>query len=289
MHSWNNGPTLLDDVLPRPDHKHEMALLMTEFDVPLKNTMKAKMDAGEVAIGMVVRIMRGTEIAAVAKSAGFDSLYIDLEHCSFSPETISQICLTSAALGVTPLVRLAGLDQAEISRTLSIGAQGIIVPHIETRTEIEAVVDAAKFAPVGNRSLLGMNHATLFRSGPAKETMRRMNDTTLVVSMIESAKAIENVEDIASVEGLDMLFLGTNDLCGAYGVPGEYDHPRIREAYEHVAKVCRDKGKHLGIGGLTSRPDIVKTLISLGARYMSAGSDTAFLMSGATAAAKAFR
>lgn len=278
------GPTVLGPILGM-----QMAKRMTEIDVPLKNALKVKMDAGDLAIGMVVRIMRGTEIAAVAKSAGFDSLYIDLEHCSFSAETISQICLTSAALGVTPLVRLAGLDQAEISRTLSIGAQGIIVPHIERRAEIEAVVEAAKFAPIGNRSLLGMNHATLFRSGPAKETMRKMNDATLVVSMIESAKAVENVEDIASVEGLDMLFLGTNDLCGAYGVPGEYDHPRIREAFEHVAKVCRAKGKHLGIGGLTSRPDIVQTLIGLGARFMSAGSDTAFLMSGATAAAKAFR
>lgn len=262
---------------------------MEHIDIPLKNAMKAKMDAGHLTVGMIVRIMRGPEIVAIARSAGFDSLYIDLEHCSFSAETISQICMTATALGVTPLVRLAGLDQAEISRTLSTGAQGVIVPHIETRAEVESVVEAAKFPPQGNRSLLGMNHATLFQSRPAKETMRKMNEETLVVSMIESAKAVENVEDIASVDGLDMLFLGTNDLCGSYGVPGEYEHPRIREAFEHVAKVCRSKGKHLGIGGLNSRPDLAREMIKLGACYMSAGSDTGFLMSAATAAAKTFR
>lgn len=82
------------------------------------------MEAGQLVVGMIVRIMRGVEIAAIAKSAGFDSLYIDLEHCSFSTETISAICMTAVGLGVTPLVRLPGLDKAEISRTLSIGAQG---------------------------------------------------------------------------------------------------------------------------------------------------------------------
>lgn len=262
---------------------------MDHPDIPLKNVMKAKMDAGHLVVGMIVRIMRGVEVAAIARSAGFDSLYIDLEHCSFSSESISSICMTAAALGITPLVRLPGLDKAEISRTLSVGAQGIIVPHIETRAEIEAAVEAAKFAPLGDRSLLGMNHATLFRSLPAKETMRRMNAETLVVSMIESAKAVENVDDIASVDGLDMLFVGTNDLCGSFGVPGEHDHPRVWEAYEHIANVCQARGKHLGVGGLNSRPDLAQEAFRLGARYMSAGSDTGFLMSAASAAAKAFR
>jgi 2-keto-3-deoxy-L-rhamnonate aldolase RhmA len=262
---------------------------MESLELSARNLMKAKMESGGLAVGMIVRLMRGVEIAAIAKSAGFDSLYIDLEHCSFSLETVSQISLTAAALGVTPLVRVAGLDKADISRTLEAGAQGIIVPHLETRAQAEDVVDAAKFPPKGSRSLLGANPHTLFRGGPAAEIMQRMNEATLVAGMIESVLAVENAEDIASVDGMDMLLVGTNDLCNSLGIPGELDHPRVREAYDHVAAACHAKGKHLGVGGLNSRPDIAKELIRAGARYVSAGSDTGLLMSAATATAQSFR
>ena len=250
--------------------------------------MKAKMESGGLAVGMIVRLMRNVEIAAIAKSAGFDCLYIDLEHCSFSLETVSQICLTAVALGVTPLVRVAGHDPADISRTLEAGAQGIIVPHLESRAQAVNIVDAALYPPAGGRSLLATNPHTLFRGGPAAETMQKMNVAILVVGMIESVTAVDNAEDIASVDGLDMLLVGTNDLCISLGVPGELGHSRVREAYEHVAAACRAKGKHLGVGGLNTRPDIAKDMIALGAHYVSAGSDTGFLMSAATAAAKAF-
>jgi 2-keto-3-deoxy-L-rhamnonate aldolase RhmA len=238
---------------------------------------------------MIIRLMRGVEIAAIARSAGFDCVYIDLEHCSFSLETVGQISMAATALGVTPLVRIPGLAGADVSRTLEAGAQGVIVPHLETRSQAEEVVDAALFPPQGSRSLLGANPHTLFRAGPAAETMRRMNEATLVAVMIESTLAVENVDDIASVDGVDMLLVGTNDLCSSLGVPGAYDHPRIREAYEHVAAVCRARGKHLGVGGLNSRPDIAKEIIGLGARYVSAGSDTGFLTSAATATAQSYR
>lgn len=262
---------------------------MHNSDNPIVNHMKKKMDSGQLAVGMVVRLMRGVEIAAIAKSAGFDSLYIDLEHCSFSLETVSQISMTAAALGVTPLVRVPGVNQAEISRTLEAGAQGIIVPHVENKAQAEEVAEAVRFPPAGRRSLLGANPHTLFRSGPAAETMKLMDEATLFIGMIESATAVENADEIASTVGLDMLLVGTNDLCVSFGIPGQLDHPRIREAYEHVAAACKSRGKHLGIGGLNTRPDIAKEMIALGGRYVSAGSDTGFLMSAATATAATYR
>jgi len=254
-----------------------------------RNIMKERMQAGDLAVGMIVRVMRGVEIAAIARSAGFDSLYIDLEHCSFSLETVSQICLTATALGVTPLVRVPGHDQAGISRTLEAGAQGIIVPHLDTRAQAEQAVEAAKFPPLGSRSLLGANPHTLFRAGPAVETMRNMNEATLVAAMIESVTAVENAGEIASVEGLDLLLVGTNDLCNSLGMPGQLDSPRVLDAYEAVATACRKHGKHLGVGGLSQRPDVAREIVRKGARYVSAGSDTGFLMSAATERASAFR
>ncbi len=247
------------------------------------------MHSGELAVGMIVRLLRGVEVAAIARSAGFDCLYIDLEHCSFSLETVSQISIAAAALGVSPLVRVAGKDKAEIGRTLETGAQGIIVPHVETRAEAEMIVEAARFAPAGDRSLLATNAHTLFRGGPAAETMAKMNEATLVVGMIESVSAVERADDIASVAGLDMLLVGTNDLCNSLGVPGQLDHPSVAEAYRHVAAACQNAGTFLGVGGLNSRPEVAKEMIALGARYVSAGSDTGFLMSAASLAAKTFR
>lgn len=258
-------------------------------EITQTNAMKAKLQAGGLALGFILRMVSNVQVAAVAKSAGFDCLYIDLEHCSFSLETVSQICMTATALGVTPLVRVPGQDPATISRTLESGAQGVIIPHLETRAEADAVVAAAKFPPLGNRSLLGLNPHTLFRVGPAAETMRQMNEATLVVAMIESGVAVENADAIASVEGIDMLLVGTNDLCNSMGIPGQLDHPRVREAYVRVAEACARHGKHLGVGGLNSRPDIAREMVALGGRYVSAGSDAGFLMAAATATAATYR
>ena len=262
---------------------------MTSPENPNPNRMKQKMQGGELAVGMIVRLMRGVEIAAVAKSAGFDCLYIDLEHCAFSLETVSQICMTATALGVTPMVRVAGLDPALIGRTLEAGAQGIILPHLETRADAEMLVAATKFPPMGHRSLLGINAHTLFRGGPAAELMPKMNAATLVAGMIESVQAVANADDIASVDGMDMLLVGANDLCNSLGVPGQLDHPTLRACFEKVAAACKRHGKHLGVGGLNSRPEIAKEMIALGASYVSAGSDTGFLMAAATATATLFR
>lgn len=247
------------------------------------------MAAGELAVGMIARMLRGVEIAAVARNAGFDCLYIDLEHNSFSLETVGQISIAATALGITPVVRVPGLDPAQISRTLETGAQGIIIPHMETRADAEKVVEAAKFPPLGNRSLLGINPHTLFKGGPAAEIMEKMNRETLVAGMIESMTAVENADEIAAVEGIDMLLVGTNGLCNSLGVPGQHDHAGVREAYAHVAATCRRHGKFLGVGGLNSRPEIAKEMIGLGAHYVSAGSDTGFLMSAATATAQLYR
>jgi 2-keto-3-deoxy-L-rhamnonate aldolase RhmA len=258
-------------------------------EITQANAMKAKMQAGGLAMGMILRMVSNVQIAAVAKSAGFDCLYIDLEHCSFSLESVSQICMMATSLGVTPMVRVPGHDPAMISRTLEAGAQGIIIPHLDTKAEAEAVVRAAKLPPLGNRSLLGLNPHTLFRVGPAAETMRQMNEATLVVAMIESVTALENAEEIASVVGMDMLLVGTNDLCNSLGIPGQLDHPSVREAYAKVAAACAKHGKHLGVGGLNSRPDVAKEMIALGGRYVSAGSDAGFLMAAATATAATYR
>jgi 2-keto-3-deoxy-L-rhamnonate aldolase RhmA len=261
---------------------------MSEAGV-VPNSVKEKMRRGELAVSMTVRIFRGVEIAAIAKSAGFDCLYIDLEHCSFSLETVSQISIAARALGVTPLVRVVGHDPAEIGRTLETGAQGIIVPHVDTAEQAERIARAARLPPAGDRSVLATNPHTLFRGGPAAETMRQMNEATLVIVMIESAEGLANADAIAAVPGVDMILVGANDLCNSLGIPGDLESERIVDAYTSIGEACRRHGKLLGVGGLNTRPDMARRIIATGAHFMSSGSDTGFLLSAATAAAKLYR
>jgi len=251
-----------------------------------RNVMKEKLARGEPVFSMIVRLVRSVEIASIARTAGYDSLYIDLEHNSFSLDTAGQICIAALAMGVTPLVRVPNIDPHYIARVLDGGALGVIAPHIQSASDAEAVVRAAKYPPLGARPASGALPHFNFRTVPAVETHRLLNEATMVVAMIESVDALAAVDEIAAVNGVDMPFIGTNDLCNSLGVPGELDHQLIRASYNRTFEACRRNNKQLGIGGLASRPDLVKQFVEMGARYVSAGSDLAFLMGAAAAKIK---
>jgi 2-keto-3-deoxy-L-rhamnonate aldolase RhmA len=113
-----------------------------------------------------------------------------------------------------------------------------------------------------------------------------MNDATSLVLMMETAAALENVEEIIAVEGVDMLMIGSNDLCGELGIAGQYDHPKLKAAFERTIAAARKVGKHVGVGGLAARDDLMTQFVQMGARYVSTGTDMSFLMSACVAKAK---
>jgi 2-keto-3-deoxy-L-rhamnonate aldolase RhmA len=128
-----------------------------------------------------------------------------------------------------------------------------------------------------------------YRSFPAAETNAAVNDATMVIVQFESAQAVENAEEIAAVDGVDIVLVGLNDYLADCGLTGQYDHPKVRECYAHVIEACRKHGKHCGVGGLASRPDLIAEYVKLGARYVSSGTDVAFLMRAAAETAKQVR
>jgi 4-hydroxy-2-oxoheptanedioate aldolase len=253
----------------------------------VRNNIKDKLARGEVVSSMMVRLVRGVEIARIAKTAGFDSFYIDMEHCSFSMETIGQICMAAVETGVTPLVRVPATTPDYIGRVLDGGAMGVIAPHVRSAEQARAVVRAAKFTPQGDRSANSSLPQLQYRSFPAAEANAALNAATMVVIMMEAVDALEHVEEIAAVDGVDMLLIGTNDLTSEWGIPGQYDDPRVSAAYERTIAACRQYGKHVGVGGLASRPDLVERFVRMGARYVSTGTDLGFLVAACTAKAKA--
>ena len=254
--------------------------MLAELRDVVRNNVKEKFARDEVVASMTVRFVKSPEIARVIHTAGFDSFYVDVEHSTFSLETTSRICIAGLDAGITPLVRVPTGRPEHVTRVLEGGAMGVIVPHVRSAEEARRVVAAAKFSPIGDRSPVGGGGVPQlhFRSFPVIEATQVLNDATMVVVMMETLEALEHVEEIAAVDGVDMMFIGTNDLTTEMGQMNNFDHPRVRDAYERTIAACRRNGKQVGIGGLMSRPDLIAEYVRLGARFVSTGTDLAFLI-----------
>ena len=251
----------------------------------LRNNVKEKLARDEAVASMTVRLVRTVEIARIARTAGFDTIYVDLEHSSFSLDACGQICMAALEAGIAPFVRVPANTPEYIARVLEGGALGVIAPHLRSAEEARAVVRAAKFPPLGERSnASGLPHLH-FRSFPAAEAYAALNAATMVIVQFESAATLERADEIIAVDGIDMVLVGLNDLLADWGIPGDYDHPRVREAYAKIIAACRRRGKHCGVGGLATRPDLVAEFVKMGARYVSTGTDLGFLIGACTARA----
>lgn len=242
------------------------------------NTGKSKLAAGELTLCVGMRQARTVDIAMIADQAGFDFAYVDMEHCPISLETTSAICAGCVGLNITPLVRVPSHASDWISRVLDAGAQGVIAPHVNSRAQAEDIVRAARFPPVGKRSVMGPNPALGYKSMPLGQTNAFLNAQTLLIAMIETPEGVEAADQIASVDGIDVLLIGSNDLCTEMGIPGELRHPRLRDAYVKVAQACKAHGKTLGVGGIRGDTELQHDLIKLGARFVIAGNDVGYLM-----------
>jgi 4-hydroxy-2-oxoheptanedioate aldolase len=247
----------------------------------LRNPVKEKLSRGEPVFSMTIRLVRTVDIAAIARTAGFDSIYIDMEHSSFPLEAAGQICMACSHLGITPLVRIPGLDPSFIARVMDAGAMGIVAPGVQSADEARAAVRAVKHAPLGERSLAGAAAQLHYRSLPADQTVRELDQASMVVAQVESRAGVHASDAIAAVDGVDILLVGASDLSGDLGVAGQMDHPQVHEAFLHVIDACRAHGKTAGIGGLGGRPDLIRQYLELGAGYISTGNDISFLSAAA--------
>jgi 2-keto-3-deoxy-L-rhamnonate aldolase RhmA len=252
-------------------------------------TAKEKLARGELVLCMGLRQARTIDVAMIAAQAGFDCVYVDMEHSPISLESTSLICAGCQGLGITPLVRPPSHAADWISRALDGGAHGLIVPHVSNASQARAIVAAARFPPLGGRSVMGATPALGYKAMPLGETNRTLNAQTLLIVMIETPEGVERADEIASVDGIDMLLIGSNDLCTELGIPGELRHPKLRAAYEAVARGCKKHGKSLGVGGIRGDPELQKQLLDLGARFIIAGNDVSYLAAAARADVQALR
>lgn len=246
----------------------------------LHNRAKAQLEKGELSLGLGLRMARTVDIGRALETCGYDWAFIDMEHSSMSIDTAVQIGVACQDAGVTPIVRVPGYEHYLATRVLDAGAMGIVFPHVDTAEHAAQLVNFCKYPPMGHRSHAGNMSQLNFKAVPQAEACELVNKQTLVVIMLESPKAIENCDAIAAVPGVDVLLIGSNDLCMEMGIPAQFDNPRLVEAFEKVVAACKKYGKHPGYGGVYDEAMSTR-FVEMGMRFILAGGDLPMMMAAA--------
>ncbi|QKD50624.2 Pyruvate/Phosphoenolpyruvate kinase-like domain-containing protein [Fusarium oxysporum Fo47] len=237
-----------------------------------QNSLKTRVANGQLCKALGVRLITNPQVVQLAKNANFDSLFIDLEHSTLSLDDAGKFCGAGLALGITPF------------KVLDAGAMGIIFPHVQNSDEAKAAVAISKYPPQGCRSITGQLPALSLKSYPQADVIRETNEhASSVFVMIENEGAVQRVEEIAAVEGVDVVLIGSNDLAIELGAPDDFRSDRFRQALMRVSKACRKYGKVMGLAGIYGTPDIHDWAIhTLGVRFMLCQQDSG-LIAGAAA------
>jgi len=241
---------------------------------------KQKLRNGEAAYGGWMMIGHPT-IAELMAGEGFDWICVDMEHTSIDLHTLHEIVLAVKGTNVDLLVRLGSLDAVLAKRVLDSGAQGIIVPNINTAAQAKEAVAMAKFPPAGHRGA-SLCRATDF-GRRFQEYYQAHNDNVIVAVMIEHIDAVNNIEEILSVAGIDATFIGPYDLSASMGMAGQIDNQKVREAQHKILKACQEHNIPAGIHVVPTDPDEIQARQATGFRFIACGLDTNFIMNGCRA------
>ncbi len=210
-------------------------------------------------------------VEIIGQHGGYDAVWLDQEHAGLTIAQIELACLAARAVGLDTFVRLAATDYATVMRPLEAGAGGIMAAQIKNAAEAEQVVHWAKFHPRGLRGVNGTGADGRFGTMPMPEYMKRANDDTFLAIQIEHFGAVDEVEKIAAIKDVDVLFIGPADLGQSMGLVGDWDHPRIWQAIERVAGAAQANGIHWAI--LPRSAAYAKRCVDLGCKMLSVGID----------------
>ena len=248
--------------------------------VTIRNIAREKLEQGQLSLGCGVRLTRSVEIAVAMKAAGFDWLFLDLEHGTMSIDAAAQIATAALDAGIAPLARVPNGEYSIATRLLDNGVLGIVMPHVDSANEAREVVQKLKYPPIGHRSMGGTGPHYSLRSASTGDAAAALNAANLTVVMLETPTAIENAEAIAAVPGVDVLLIGTNDLCAEFGIHGDFGNDRVADAYRKMIAAAHKHGKFPGMAGIYNEP-LMQRYIGMGARFILSGNDAAFLTASA--------
>ena len=203
-----------------------------------ENMMRTRLRKGEVLIGTLIDF-KDPNIVEIIGLAGFDFVFIDMEHSAREYENLENIIRAAELVSATPLVRIPEINESYALRALEAGAMGLIFPHVRTKEDAIRCVRATKYPPRGVRGMHPSTRASRFGSSSFAQHVREANEQTQVWVIIEDVEGVKNIEEIVRVEGLDVIMPGPGDLSVDLEVPGEWTHPTVIEHLDHVVSATR--------------------------------------------------
>ena len=241
----------------------------------IRGELKRRLQAGETVVGPFV-IIPSVPLVDTLGYSGMDFCIIDTEHGPISQESATDLVIAAQGVGVAPIIRVGDNDERLILRALDIGSEGVQVPQINDIRDAEAVVHAAKYAPLGERGLSIFTRAgNYFKDGGGDHT-NRQNDETMTVVHIEGKRGLHNLEVIMTVDGIDVLFLGPYDISQSLGVPGDVRNAVVEGALREATDKARSQGR--AVGSYAKDVEMGKWLIDLGIQYISINVDATIYM-----------
>lgn len=242
----------------------------------LANTTREKLARGETVLGCGLQAYRSPEIARTFAAAGFDYVFIDMEHGAFDLETVQDMIRASNDTGVTPIVRVGELLYSLCARLLDAGAQGIILPRVEDPALLREALSWMRFPPLGKRGY-GVNPTMLrYEARAFPEIIEHANRNTLAVVQFETRVAMDRADETLSLPGLDIAMVGPADLSISLGIPGQFDNPLLVSAIEALIEKCNRHGVVPGIQ--TRSVAMSKFWAERGMRFIGTAAEHALLL-----------
>ena len=221
--------------------------------------LREKLLSGQKIVGCMLRVVRNPAMVLIAKHAGLDFIMYDCEHSTYTPTDLHDCFILANSVGIGGFFRASAFGKDNISRIMDAGASGVMTPMTQTVEEAKDLVKWSKYEPVGERGYGSGVAPVEYRSGLGpKEQMAYGNSRNISIAQIESKMGVDNAEAIAAIEGVDVLFIGPNDLSITLGIPGDFDNPIEVEAIKHVAAACK---KHKKVFGMSAGVKMLKKYI----------------------------
>src|ERR671936_1224623 len=233
-----------------------------------RNGFKHALAAGKAQIGLWSSLSSNYSVEVIA-GAGFDWILIDLEHSPNDLESLLAQLQAAAAYSTHPVVRVPWNDMVTIKRVLDVGAQSLLVPYVSSAAEARAAVSFTRYPPQGVRGVAGTTRATRF--GRIKDYARRAHEEICVLVQVETQSALDSIEAICAVKGVDGVFIGPADLHASLGYPGEIANPQVKPLIDEAIRRIRKCGKAPGI--LTPNESDARHWLECGALFVAGGAD----------------
>jgi 2-keto-3-deoxy-L-rhamnonate aldolase RhmA len=234
------------------------------------DSIKQKIKSGDAIFGQLLLELFTPGAPQILKNCDLDFVLFDMEHGRCDLALVAELIVCARNAGITSLVRVPDIEFRPLSRVLDLGASGIMVPRVETPEQAQHIVSELKYAPEGKRGVaLGVAHDNYHAAG--RTYFRSANQDTIIIALLETAKAFENLEAIVSTPGLDVAWMGHYDLTVSMGIPAEFDNPKFLEKMDDLLNSCRRHG--VAAGFLPANPVETKHWIDKGFRIISLGTD----------------